>query len=209
MRVFHIDRQVSGVVPKHGLLVSNHLSYIDILTLGAAAAPIFVAKQEVRSWPVLGWFAHISGTLFVRRERRTDVSRSADTIQEALESGALVVLFPEGTSSGGETILPFKSSLLEPAVQGDHPISVAFIQYSLQDGNVADDVCYWRDMTLLPHLIKLLSKRKISASLSFMPMENCGKDRKQLAQRLHSEITLLKEAACVEQRPVPAQLQAH
>jgi 1-acyl-sn-glycerol-3-phosphate acyltransferase len=195
MRVFHVELRISGSIPTCGLLVSNHLSYIDILVLGSAASPIFVAKQDVRSWPVLGWFAQIAGTIFVHREKRTEVSRSAGAIQDVLENGALVVLFPEGTSSGGDTILPFKSSLLQPAVQGDYPVSAAFIRYSLQDGSVPDEVCYWREMTLLPHLINLLGKRRISASISFQPMENCGHDRKQLAEQLHAEITRLKAAA--------------
>ena len=69
------------------------------------------------------------------------------------------MLFPEGTSSDGDTVLPFKSALLAPATQQEHLLSASFIRYALDDGSVADEVCYWRDMTLVPHLLNLLGKR--------------------------------------------------
>jgi 1-acyl-sn-glycerol-3-phosphate acyltransferase len=108
---------------------------------------VFVAKSEVKSWPVIGWLTQLGGTLFVDRGRRTHVSRVNDAIQAVLEQGALVVLFPEGTSSDGRTVLPFKSSLLEPAAQSAHPISVSAIQYSIEDGDAGAEVCYWGSHT--------------------------------------------------------------
>lgn len=194
LRVFNMSLRTTGPIPARGLLVSNHLSYLDILLLGATAPATFVAKREVRSWPVFGWFARLAGTVFVRRERRGDAARATAEIKETLDKGGLVVLFPEGTSSDGETVLPFKSALLEPAAQKNQPLSVGFIRYSLEDGSVADEVCYWRDMTLVPHLINLLGKRGISAHVSFTQIqEGCG-DRKELARQLHSEVVRLKEA---------------
>ena len=83
---------------------------------------LFVAKHEVKSWPVFGWFSKMGGTLFVDRERRTSVGETTNEIQSALDQGALVVLFPEGTSSDGKTVLPFKSSLLEPATRQSNPL---------------------------------------------------------------------------------------
>src|SRR5262249_55643775 len=112
----------------------------------------------------------------------------------ALDQGALVVLFPEGTSSDGKTVLPFKSSLLEPATRQTHSLFAGVIQYQIDDGDVGEEVCYWKDMTLIPHLINLLSKKTIRASVRFNPLREGSTDRKELARQLHTEILRLKEA---------------
>lgn len=195
--MFRTQTQISGTVPKSGLLVSNHLSYVDILVIASVTPAIFVAKREVKRWPVFGWFAKLAGTLFVDRERRTRVSQTANEIQEALDQGALVVLFPEGTSSNGETVLPFKSSLLEPATRQTEALFASLIQYQIDDGDVGEEVCYWKDMVLVPHLINLLSKRTIRASVRFTQLREGSTDRKELARQLHSEILRLKEAPAV------------
>jgi lyso-ornithine lipid O-acyltransferase len=197
LRVFHLEPRVTGAIPSSGLLVCNHLSYLDILVLGATAPCVFVSKCEVRRWPVFGWFALLAGTLFLRRDKRSDVARLTREMGRLLDAGALVVLFPEGTTSDGREVLPFKSSLLEPATQQRHGLSAGFIEYSLNDGCVADEVCYWRGMTLAPHLLNLLGKHGLQARLSFTELSEAGPDRKQLARQLHSEVVRLKEALAV------------
>src|SRR5437764_10384856 len=117
LRIFRATVQTSGPMPSNGLLVCNHLSYMDILVLSSLTPAVFVAKREVKSWPVFGWFARLAGTLFVDCERRTQVGKVTNQIESVLNEGVLTILFPEGTSSGGETVLPFKSSLLEPATR--------------------------------------------------------------------------------------------
>jgi len=169
LRVLGIALDADGVIPERGLLVSNHLSYVDIMVIGACAPVVFVAKREVRNWPVFGWFARLAGTVFVDRESRARVGQTTREIEAALDRGALVVLFPEGTSSDGKTVLPFKSSLLKPAAHLTQPLATALIQYHLPDGDVGEEVCYWKDMTLVPHLINLLSKRGLRASIRFTP----------------------------------------
>jgi 1-acyl-sn-glycerol-3-phosphate acyltransferase len=193
LRVFHIELRVIGPIPTSGLLVCNHLSYLDILILGATTPCVFVSKCEVRRWPVFGWFASLAGTLFLRRDRRSDVARMSRDMRRLLDTGALVVLFPEGTTSDGSTVLPFKSSLLEPATRQPHGLSAGFIEYALTDGGVAEEVCYWRDMTLAPHLLNLLGKRGLEARLRFTRLRQPSQDRKQLARQLHSEVVRLKE----------------
>jgi 1-acyl-sn-glycerol-3-phosphate acyltransferase len=191
LRTLELTPSVTGTIPSRGLLISNHLSYLDILVLGACAPTVFVAKQEVRSWPVFGWFATLAGTLFVQRERRTHVGEIKDSMERALQDGALVVLFPEGTSSDGRTVLPFKSALLEPAAGHNHPLSACLIQYQLTDGDVGEEVCYWKDMTLFPHLLNLLSKRTLGATLHFIQPAERQTDRKELARQLHTEVLKL------------------
>jgi 1-acyl-sn-glycerol-3-phosphate acyltransferase len=194
LKIFSLEAQVSGPVPTRGLLVSNHLGYLDIFVLASLTPMMFVSKRDIKFWPVVGWLAQLAGTLFVDRERRAQVGRVNDEIQTALNRGALVVLFPEGTSSNGQTVLPFKSSLLEPAVQPAHPLSISLIQYIIEDGDVGDEVCYWGDHTFFPHLLNLLGKRAVRATVRFAPVQRTGADRKQLARQLREEILRLKNS---------------
>jgi 1-acyl-sn-glycerol-3-phosphate acyltransferase len=195
LRILNVDIQVAGPVPQEGLLISNHLSYLDILVLSSLTPALFVAKREVRGLPVFGWLAAWGGTLFIDRERRSDVARLNQEIKTVLRNKVVLVLFPEGTSSDGQTVLPFKSSLLEPAAQGNHDLSVSRISYCLRDGKVEEEVCYWRDMTMLPHVINLLSKRAVEASVSFNRIRECSADRKELARQMHAEILRLQSVA--------------
>jgi 1-acyl-sn-glycerol-3-phosphate acyltransferase len=194
LRAFRVDQRSVGHIPSSGLLVCNHLSYLDILVLASLAPCLFVAKSEVKHWPVFGWFARLAGTIFVRRERRSQAAQSASDVEAALRTGVLVVLFPEGTSSGGETVLPFKSALLEPAVRHTHALTAGFISYELADGVASEEVCYWKDMTLVPHVINLVSKRSVRASVGFTELRRGSSNRKELARQLHSEIMRLREA---------------
>jgi lyso-ornithine lipid O-acyltransferase len=197
LRVFQVDLRVTGPIPSRGLLVCNHLSYLDILVLAATAPCIFVSKCEVKRWPVFGWFASLAGTLFLQRDKRSDVARMIREMRRELDSGALVVLFPEGTTSDGREVLPFKSSLFEPATIHLYPLSAGFIEYGLNDGDVAEEVCYWKDMTLLPHLFNLFSKRSLEARLHFTELQPTSTNRKQMARQLHSEVVRLKEALSI------------
>ncbi len=208
--IFGMELNATGPVPGRGLLIENHLSYLDIIVLASRTPCVFVAKCEVAAWPVFGWFARRAGTIFINRRSRRDAVRATEEIRAALDEGALVVLFPEGTSSDGTTVRMFKSSLLEAAA-GEIPnskfqipnkfqtpnsnpplsISVAALNYELSDGEAAQDVCYWGDHTLVPHLLKLLSKRRVRASVSFARVQNTWRDRKKLTAQLHAEVTAL------------------
>jgi 1-acyl-sn-glycerol-3-phosphate acyltransferase len=144
---------------------------------------------------VFGWFTRRAGTLYVQRERRGDVGRVSEQMRRVLDDGHVVVFFPEGTSSGGDTVLPFRSSLLEPVARQHIPVTPAALSYALDDGDPAEEVCYWKDMTLLPHLLNLLTKRVIRARVAFgEPRVHTG-DRKELARELHAEVRALKQPA--------------
>lgn len=192
LAIFKLRPQASGPVPSGGLLVSNHLSYVDVLVISALTPAVFVSKADVKSWPVLGWLAQLAGTLFVDRERRTQVGRMNDEIEAALRTGALVVLFPEGASSNGEGVLPFKSALLKPATRPGRSLAVGCIQYGLDDGDPREDVCYWGDHTFFPHMLNLFGKRALRVAVRFAAVPPDGADRKQLARQLRGEILKLK-----------------
>lgn len=194
LRVFAVQTSFRGTLPQAGLLVSNHLSYLDILVLVSLTPAVFVSKAEVKSWPVFGWFASLAGTLFVDRTRRTDVTRMNAQIEQALANGNVVVLFPEGTSWNGSEVLPFKSSLLEPIVGAKYPLAVSGIRYAVAEGSVADDICYWGDMTFFPHLVRLMTKRQVEARVAFALVPQPAPNRKDLALQLQSEVVRLVNA---------------
>jgi 1-acyl-sn-glycerol-3-phosphate acyltransferase len=192
LRIFRYSASVSGEVPKSGLLFINHLSYLDVLAISALTPAVFVSKAEVRRWPLFGWFAAIAGTVFVERARRLHVGEVNREVESALADGALVVIFPEGTSTNGQTILPFRTSLLEPAARGSHPISVGWIHYELDDGDAAAEVCYWGDHTFLLHALNMLGKKRIRATIRFAKFERATDDRKELAKQLYAAVQHLK-----------------
>ena len=191
-RIFQLQVQATGTMPTRGLLVSNHVSYVDIIALLSLAPAMFVAKREVKSWPVLGLMAQLGGTLFIDRQRRMHVGEINDDIQTALDDGALVIVFPEGTSSDGQSVLPFKSSLLEPATQQKHPLTIGRVHYTLPDGGPDAAVAYWGDHSFFPHLLNLLSQDRVRATVRFAPVTNHSSDRKELAQQLHAAVLGLK-----------------
>ncbi|MEI8290617.1 MAG: lysophospholipid acyltransferase family protein [Verrucomicrobiota bacterium] len=192
LKIFGYTASVSGDIPQSGLLVSNHLSYLDILAICSTAPAVFVSKADVRRWPLFGWLAAIGGTVFIERERRTHVGEVNREIENALAEGVLVVVFPEGTSSDGQTVLPFRASLLEPALRGGHEIATAWIHYELPEGDAKQEVCYWGDHTFFPHLIHLLGKKSVRATLRFGKLQRATDDRKELAMQLREAILELK-----------------
>ena len=191
-RVLGIRLTTRRSMPSSGLLVCNHLSYLDIIVLSSIQPCVFVAKRDVSSWPLFGWLARAAGTIFVDRERRFSSPKAVDVIRDAIAGGSVVVIFPEETSSDGSTVLPFKSALLESAVQLRCPIAAASIDYALDDGSVADEVCYWRDMTLVPHLLNLFFKREVRANYSFSAPEIRAGNRKQIARELRDQIISMR-----------------
>jgi 1-acyl-sn-glycerol-3-phosphate acyltransferase len=191
LRRLSIELRVSGDVPDRGLIVSNHLSYLDILVFAALEPCAFVAKKEVRRWPIFGFFASIGGTIFVDRTRPHLAQRSVQEMRETLEAGVRVVLFPEGTSTGGDKVLPFKPALFESAIETQQPITAAHLSYQLDKEDPALIACYWGDMTFAPHLLRLLAEQRVVASVRFNASAEFFADRKTAAENLYREVTEL------------------
>jgi len=183
-----------GPVPDSGLLVTNHLSYLDIIMLAALRPCVFVSKKEVRSWPIFGTCAQLGGTIFVDRSRRCHVAGVSNQIGEVLGEGLLIVLFPEGTSSDGAEVLPFKSALIEPALRLGCPVAAAAIGYRIEKGSVADEICFVKEMSLLPHLLNVFAMPSIRAELRCGAARPRSGERKALAVELHAETTALHAA---------------
>jgi len=163
--------------------VSNHLSYLDVLLLAAHARPIFVAKSEVAGWPLIGTLGRLLGTIFIDRNRKRDLPRVIEEITASLRQGRAVVFFPEGTTTAGATVLPFKSPLFEPAARNGIPVFYASLSYSAaSNGPPADlSLCWWGEMTFVTHLYKLLQLPGFRARVCFGSDPLSGHNRKSLA----------------------------
>ena len=189
-----VDVNVRGSMPPNGLIVSNHLSYLDILCYSSLAPCIFVSKAEVRGWPVFGRLATNGGTIYVDRESRADAMRVAKDMENTLRAGNRIVLFPEGTSTGGDEVLKFHAPLFEAAIRADAPITPACISYEIEGGDARKDVCYWADMTFAPHFLGLLGKGKIRASIAIGTAREHVGDRKRAGKLLHDDVVELHSA---------------
>ncbi|HEY3990307.1 MAG TPA: lysophospholipid acyltransferase family protein [Acidobacteriaceae bacterium] len=180
-----------GDPPLHGLVVSNHLSYLDVLAYASIAPCLFVAKQDVRAWPVFGAFATMAGTIYVNRERASANGDAVALMEEALAACVPVVLFPEGTSSDGGSVLRFHSRYFEPAVRMHAPVTAAAIGYASSTAEEAT-LAYHGDDVFGTHLVRTLGQRNLEARVIFAPTGKHYADRKQAARATQTEVEMLR-----------------
>lgn len=168
-------------------LVANHLSYVDVVVLASQVECSFIAKADVSRWPAIGWLCRGVGTIFIDRNNRRDLIRVSAQVERALAAGRGVVLFPEGTSSPGANVLPFKPGLLESAARADFAVSHAALSYRVpaHERPAHLSVCWWGEMTFIGHLAGLLRVSEIDATLVFGRETVRGRERKALAHQLH------------------------
>jgi len=189
--------RVEGRLPRSGLIVSNHLSYIDIAALGAACPCSFVSKAEVRKWPFIGWAAGLAGTVFVRRAHRSEVAGQVEDIKRAIARGVPIVLFPEGTSTDGSQVLPFRSALLQAALETGCDVTPAALCYRADPpGETVTDICWWGGVGFLPHLWRFLAVPSFEAEVVFGDSCPAQSDRKAEAVVLRERVVRLRETAC-------------
>lgn len=190
--IFNMNVEIEGSPPDTPFfLVSNHLSYLDIIPLYLSLRCTFVAKQDVRSWPVLGFMVYSVGVIFVDRDRKTDVKRVNKELSGSMNDYQGLIFFPEATSSGGEDILPFHASLLQFPAEQEIPVHAASIRYktSANDQHARDSVCFFgaRD-GFLEHLMKLAQTTNIDCKIKFSDKTVTSNDRKELAQKLRENV---------------------
>jgi 1-acyl-sn-glycerol-3-phosphate acyltransferase len=186
-----VQVEVEDEPPRAGLFVSNHLSYLDILVCSSALPCAFVSKAEVARWPFIGRLAEYGGTIFVQREMRSASLQANQQIAEYLKSGIAVALFPEGTTTDGSRVLRFHSSMLQPAIDAGVPVTSCAIRYEVSDGTERD-VAWWGDMTLLPHVWKLLGKPTITATIAFGEPLKPSLNRKVLSDAARQRVIELR-----------------
>jgi len=183
--------EVRGEPPRPPFfLVSNHLSYVDIVLLAAQLPCVFVAKAEVASWPAFGAICRSVDTLFIDRENKRDIPRVTGRIEEILRDGRGVIIFPEGTSGRGDRVLRFKPSLLETAARTGLPVSYASLHYETPAGcpPAGELVCWFGGAGFLSHVLRLLQLPWFRGTVTFGERPISGGDRKSLATRLHAAV---------------------
>jgi len=191
VRVSNMKIKVIGSPPSPPFfLVCNHLSYTDVPALRAVVNGVFVAKGEIESWFLAGRICRDMGTIFINRSNRRDIPRAGNEIVKRLEQGEGVIVFPEGTSTKGETVLPFNSSFLEFAAQKDLPVSYASITYQTPSTSpkASDTVSWWDEKTFGEHLWYLFQAREFTAIISFGDEPIHNRNRKELAQTLREKV---------------------
>ena len=172
MRGMGIEIDVVGRFPERGSVISNHLSYVDIVVFATLHPCVFVSKAEIAAWPVVGWMTTMSGTVYVARGHGGSAMKARRGMQDTVDAGLPVVFFPEGTTTNGRQMLKFHSGLLAQAMLGGGPVTAAHVRYRLVADNgpgvsVADDVCYWGNRNMLAHIFKFLGLRGVRAEVRF------------------------------------------
>jgi 1-acyl-sn-glycerol-3-phosphate acyltransferase len=188
-----IDYTVDGEPPTFGLVVSNHLSYLDILILSTAMPCFFVAKMEIGGWPFFGKAARVGGTIFLDRSSLQSAMSVADQMVERLKLPVPVLLFPEGTSTDGSEVLPFHPRLIDPATSTGTPITAAAVRYVIEGGVPERELCWFGDTEFVPHLLKALGTPGFHAHVTF-GQSKIYTDRREAANATHAEVTAMREA---------------
>ncbi len=210
-RILGIQVELVGQRPTSGgrLIVSNHFGVLDPLILASVLPVSFVAKTEMRDWPLLGWVARSFGVLFVDRERRTTVSRFTEQVQSRIADGVDVLVFPEGTTSPDLTVLPFKTGAFE-AISGDPDHNVLPVYLSVEEvngepatGTVRKRVV-WSDPDLpfLTHCWVVAGLRRLKMEVRVgSPIAVCDRDRKELAQVSRVAVEELRDRVPADRQP--------
>ena len=150
------------------LVVSNHISWIDVFAINAVTPCRFVAKAEIGEWPLLGPLVTRSGTLYIERGRRHAVAAMNHIVRERLKAGETIALFPEGTTTDGRTLLPFHSNLLAPAVEIGAPVWPLAVSYT-EDGVRSDAAAFVGEMSIVSSLVRILTARRLTVRITVLP----------------------------------------
>ena len=203
LKVLGVRAQVAATpsVPGGALLVCNHVSWLDIYLIYAAQRVHFVSKSEVRAWPVAGWLAHKTGTLFLERGRRADTARVNTEMRTLMQGGAWVAVFPEGTTSDGRGLRRFLPSLLQPAVELNCPIVPAVLHYRTLTGEYSAAPAYIDDISLWQSLKKIVSEPGIIAELQFGEPILPNGHRRDLAAQAEQSVARLLGVASADTAP--------
>jgi 1-acyl-sn-glycerol-3-phosphate acyltransferase len=190
LRLLGIGLVAEGT-PRPGakLLVANHVSWVDIAAINAVAPARFVSKAEVRHWPLFGWLANATGTLYIERERPRDALRVVHQMAAALQAGDTLAVFPEGTTSDGHALLPFHANLLQAAIATDTPVQAVALRFSDAEHAISPAAEFIGDTTLGQSLWWVACAQRLSVRVRFLTATSVAHaDRRRLAERLREEI---------------------
>jgi lyso-ornithine lipid O-acyltransferase len=203
VRMLGFACSVEGELPRGGAVVSNHLSYLDILLYSSVRPFVMVAKTEVRDWPLLGWLTAQAGTVYVERGGGPKTYPAVNAaMAEAYRSGLPVLFFPEGTTTDGVGVLSFRRGLFHSVLNNDVALRTSALRYSLEehavngDATVAEDICWWGDMTFGPHMFWLLGLKGLRARVQFGDEIVGRADRFVLSETTQGLVVEMYESLC-------------
>jgi 1-acyl-sn-glycerol-3-phosphate acyltransferase len=190
LRIFGVRAELAGAGgAETGLWVANHVSWIDIFVINALFPSRFVAKSEVRRWPLVGVLCAWAGTIFIQRANPRDLRQTMAAMVAALRDGERVVVFPEGTSAAQGGMLPFRANLFEAAIEAGVPVQPVSIRYLDDQGRFHGAVEYIGSTSLIESMVAMLSAGPMHARLAVLPAIDAGEvDRRALAQRAHRAV---------------------
>ncbi len=173
------------------LIVSNHVSWLDIFVINALHPCRFVAKSDIRSWPLIGWLSEQAGTIFISRGKLRDVRRIYQGLVTSLHAGEHVAFFPEGTTSAQGTLLPFHANLFEAAIEAEVPVQPFALRYVDSDGQLHPAADFINDMTFVQSVLTILRAGTMTAHLIVLPPIPTGtaSHRRELADLACNAIT--------------------
>ena len=205
LRILGVAVRVEGDPPAPGagaVIAANHISWLDIFAVQAVHPTRFVAKSEIRDWPVAGWIAEHAGTLFIRRSLRSDTARINELVHSALAQGDCVGIFPEGTTTEGDTLLKFHSSLFEPAVANAARVHPCAIRYQHADGSPCRAIAYVGELSFMQSLGLTIRQRDVVASVRFAPAIDAGTlSRREVAAAAHEHVATLLGLPAADKAP--------
>jgi 1-acyl-sn-glycerol-3-phosphate acyltransferase len=181
------------------VIISNHFGYLDGIVIGSLFPVIFVSKMEVKSWPIVGQWTTLCGTVFINRQRKGLIPLAVNEMTRKLRQGANILLFPEGAATNGERLLPFQTAPLAAPLRSRAiivPITLAYESVNEQPVSAANrDLIYcYDDMPDAPHFWQLLGLRRIEARVTIQPMIDCSRyednsaGRKKLAEDCYNRV---------------------
>lgn len=173
-------------------IVSNHVSWLDVFLISAVHPSRFVAKSEIRDWPVIGWLCDKAGTLFIRRTRRGDTNKMSQRIHQVLAEGWAVGLFPEGTTTDGQRLHKFHTALFESAVSNQACVVPAAIRYLHGNGEYCGEAAYIDELSFPESLALIIRQKMIIAYITFAPtIETAGQTRREIAEKAEHAIAAI------------------
>ena len=184
LSIFEISVEVTGlesnlVNQKKYLMVANHISWLDIIVIQSIKPCIFVAKSDVASWPLFGWVAQMTGTIFIKRDKISDIKKALKKMKRRLIKRS-VCIFPEGTSTNGRYLLPFKSNLFQSSIDTQKSILPLCLRYE-QKNIYTDKTAFVDDMSLLDSIIKIKQEKDIRVVVEILQPIRPRYNRKELA----------------------------
>ncbi|QJR16913.1 lysophospholipid acyltransferase family protein [Usitatibacter palustris] len=197
LHILAIESRIEGEAP-HAIpgaavmFASNHISWIDIFAISSVRPTRFIAKSEIRDWPVVGWICERAGTLFIRRARRHDTARINDMVHDVFAKGDCVGLFPEGTTTVGDKLLPFHSSLFEPAVANGARVIPVALRYEHPDGTLCRPMGFVGEITFAQSMGLIARQKKIVVRVRFGEPIACeGLARRDVTRLVEARIASL------------------